>query len=49
MPPLKLEEATQDIYLETHFQLANNTFGTRLKNVNETEPNRVWKLSLIHI
>ena len=43
MPPLKLEEATQDIYLETCFQLANNAIGTRLKNVNETEPDRVWK------
>ena len=43
MPPLKLEEATQDIYLETRFQLANNTVGTRLKNVNEHQPNLVWK------
>ena len=43
MPPLKLEEATQDVYLETRFQLANNAVGTRLKNLNEREPNLVWK------
>ena len=42
MPPLKLEPATQDIYLQTRIMLEGNTFHHRLKNLNEQEK-MVWR------
>ena len=43
LPPLKLEEATQDTYLETFIELENNRFNHRLKNTFEKRADLAWK------
>ena len=41
-PPLKLEDGTEDTFLETRFVIENNQATYRLKNDNETEY-RIWR------
>ena len=48
MPPLNLEEATQDTYLETFIELDGNRFNHRLKNTFEKRADLTWKYKDYH-
>ena len=42
-PPLKLEEAKPDTYLESRFVIEHNKIRFRLKNDNEDGSTKVWR------
>ena len=43
MPPLKLEEAADGIFLETSFRTADRHLYYRLKNANEGGKKAIWR------
>ena len=44
LPPLKLEDAKEDTFLETTFQIRDNRLQYKLKNDNKpTEETKIWR------